>query len=255
MWSLRNNNIMKKILYSIFALAVMLPVVTSAATFSFSPSTGSFAPGETFSVAVYANPSAGEEITTAKLSAAFSVSGLEVVSFSQADGWIPLAAPGSDLIDNTSGKLIKTGGFPARVTASKQFGVIILKAKSAGTATISIEGDSMMLDTANADKFTASTGASFTIVAPVVTPPAATQPDDDSEISGTVAPTTPTADEPDVDDATSTDEVATSTQQSQTAAAAATGTGVDTIWYYILAALALLAGGVFSWRRWGKNSQ
>jgi len=237
----------------------MLPVVTSAATFSFSPSTGSFAPGETFSVAIFVNPNAGEEITTAKLSAALSASELEVVSFSQADGWIPLAAPGSDLIDNTAGKLIKTGGFPARVTVPKLFGTMTLKAKSAGTATISIEGDSMMLDSANANKYAASAGASFTIVAPVVTPtpPAATQPDDDSEISGTVAPTA--EDNPDALNEES--EVGTPTesvgaQQSQTAAAATAGdsTGVKNLWYYLIAALVIVAAGGLYWRNKGKIS-
>jgi len=242
---------MKKILYSIFALSLVLPIMVSAATFSFSPSTGSFAPEETFSVAVYVNPSVGEEITVAKISSAFSASDLEVVSFSQSTGWIPLATPGSDLIDNTTGKLIKTGGFPARITASKLFGTITLKAKSVGTATINVEGDSMMLDTANVDKFASAAGASFTIAAPTVTPPAATQSDDDSEISGTVAPTTSTTDDPAIDNATITDEVATSTSQSQTAAVAAAGdnAGIKNLWYYLIAVLVIVVAGGLYWRK------
>jgi len=170
---------MKKNLYLLFVLAFVLPSAVNAATFSFSPNSGSFAPERTFSVVVYVNPNAGEEITTAKLSALFSVSGLEVVSFAQADGWIPLVAPGSDLIDNVKGKLIKTGGFPARVKESKQFGTITLKAKSVGTATLNTAEDSMLLDSANANKYTSSAGANFAIVAPVPAP----------TVTGQIAPT------------------------------------------------------------------
>ena len=161
---------MKKILYSLFAIAFVLPLAVNAATFSFSPNSGSFAPKSTFSVVVYVNPNVGEEITTAKLSALFSVSGLEVVSFAQADGWIPLVAPGSDLKDNVAGKLIKTGGFPARVKESKQFGTITLRTKSVGTATLNTAGDSMLLDSSNTNKYVSSAGVNFTIVVPVSAP-------------------------------------------------------------------------------------
>lgn len=255
---------MKKILYSIFALTLVLPVMASAATFSFSPSTGSFAPGETFSVAVFVNPSAGEEITVAKLSSTFSAEGLEVVSFSQATGWMSLATPGSDLIDNTAGKLIKTGGFPARVTESKLFGTLALKAKSVGTATISVEGDSMMLDIANADKFVSTAGASFTIVEPTPTPPPAVAPATTpatapTGVSGTVAPSTVTEEEStdETDTTTDTTEDLTTTPQDQTAAVAAAGDGASAknLWYYFVATLVILivAGGLY-WRKKGSNN-
>jgi hypothetical protein len=240
---------MKKILYSTLALFIALPMVASAATFSFSPSSGSFAPGETFDVVVYLNPSAGEEITTAKLSSLFTVNGLEVVSFSQADGWIPLAVPGSDLTDNTAGKLIKTGGFPSRVTALKQFGTISLKAKGAGTATISIEGDSMILDSVNVNKYTASAGASFIVEAPTPTPVAApvTTP---TEVSGTVIESEQTEEEPATNEATTTDDViATSTsQQEQSAAVIIVDTSANNFWYYLIALIVILAG-VLMWRK------
>ena len=244
---------MKKNLYLALAFFVLLPVMASAATFSFTPSTGSFAPGETFEVVVFVNPSAGEEITTAKLSAVFSASVLEIVSFSQASGWIPLTQPGYDLIDNSAGKLEKTGGFPLRVTESKIFGTLTLKAKSAGSATLSVAGDSLMLDVANANKYVASAGASFTIVAlaPTTTPPAT--PTTPTGVSGTVVSPTPTADSSAAGEATTTDEVvATSTTQSQTAAVAAAegSSGTKNLMYYIFVALLLLvAGGLYLRKR------
>jgi len=179
---------MKKILYLLFVLAFVLPSMVNAATFNFSPNSGSFAPESTFNVVVYVKPNTGEEITTAKLSAAFSASGLEVVSFAQADGWIPLVAPGSDLIDNVEGKLIKTGGFPARVKESKQFGTITLKTKSVGTATLNTDEDSMLLDSANTNKYVSSAGANFTIVAPIPAPTPTTPTPEPSP-----TPTAPTA--------------------------------------------------------------
>ena len=237
---------------------MILPVMADAATFSFSPSTGTFAPGKVFSVAVYVNPSAGEKITVAKLSAAFSAKRLEVVSFSQSTGWIPLATPGSDLVDNTTGKLIKTGGFPARVTSSKQFGTLTLKAKNVGTATLGIEKDSMMLDIANANKFVASTGANFVIATPVTTiTPAPTSSTTQSEVSGTVKTqkaSKKTTSSVTKDKTATTNEVATTTEvQGQTASAASakTGTGSKNIWYYILAFLAVLIAGGLYWNKKG----
>ncbi len=157
---------MKKILYSIFAIALALPAVASAATFSFAPTSVTLAPGKVFSTVVFVSPGAGEKITTAKLSLKFPANLLEVVSFTPATGWIALSLPGSDLVDNTNGKLIKTGGLPAKVTSIKQFGIIVFKAKVAGNAKISTNADSMLIDTANANKYTASTGANFNIVKP-----------------------------------------------------------------------------------------
>ncbi len=251
---------MKKILYSIFAIAIALPVIASAATFSFAPSSGSFAPGLTFSVAVYINPSAGEEITVAKLSSVFSTNGLEVTSFKQADGWVSLPTPGSDLIDNTTGKLIKTAGFPARVKTSKLFGTLTLKSKSEGTATISVEGDSMMLDSTNANKFVASTGASFTIVTPIpktTTVTTSNLKSDKTSVSTTKSKTkieaTSSTEKKPVENATTTEEtIATTTQQRQVAAAASSGAGTKNIWYYLIAAIAILAG-VLAWRKWGSK--
>ena len=236
--------------------------MASAATFSFSPNTGSFSPVETFIVVVYVNPSAGEEITVAKLSAVLSPSMLGVVSFTQADGWMSPTSGQFDSLDNTAGTFEKMAGFPARVTIQKQFGTVTLKAKTNGDPILNAGGDSMILDIANADKYVASTGAGFTIATPTptpTTPPPATPADTSGGVSGTVVPSTSDTDELDTDEATTTDEVATTTtSQDQTAAvvaavAAEDGTNPKNLWYYIIAALVILAG-VFAGRKWGSKS-
>ena len=247
---------MKKILYSIFTVALVLPIAASAATFSFAPASGAFAPGKTFSVVVFVNPSAGEKITTVKLSAAFPANLVEVVSFSQATGWIPLTVPGSDLTDNINGKLLKTGGFPARVDTLKQFGTIFLKAKKAGKATISVEGDSMMLDTANTNKYSASTDAIFTIATPApASKPVVISNPEVEEIQKVEAISTTSQISEDNDATITTNDAATSSAlQEQTAAVATAGTNSKTVWYYILAAAVILTG-VFAWRKWMKKSR
>ena len=253
---------MKKILYSSIALtltlAVALPMAESAATFSFSPSAGAFEPGETFSVVVYVNPSAGEEITTAQLSATFPASVLEVVSFTQADGWMPLVAPGSDLINNTAGKLIKTAGFPERVTASKQFGTIKLRAKNAGTATINTEGDSMLLDITNTDRYVASAGASFIVAIPTLPPIPTPTPETTNQAPAPAVPTeeglVEEPEEPVVTTPVVTTQEETEDPQKGQVAAIAAVIGEAGIVYYALAILALLMG-MFAWRKWGKGSK
>jgi len=158
---------MKKILYTFLALVFILPVSASAANFSFSPSTGTFIPGETFDVSVYVNPISGESITTAKLSALFSSTNLEIVSFAIDTGWIPLTQPGYDLLDNTDGKLIKTGGYPTKVESQTKLGVVTFKTKSAGSASFNIDTDSLLIDINNTNKFVISSGAVYTISVPV----------------------------------------------------------------------------------------
>ncbi len=162
---------MKKILYSIFALALALPAVVSAATFSFTPVSGVFTPGKTFTTTVSVNPKAGEKITTAKMDLSFPSSLVEVVSFKQASGWVPLAVPGYDLIDNTKGELIKSGGFPAKVTALKEFGTITFKIKAPGAVTVETTKDSVLLDSNNVNKYSAGSYFKFTAVKPEVVKP------------------------------------------------------------------------------------
>jgi len=282
---------MKKIIYSIFVLAVMLVTTTSvnAATFSFSPSTGTFAPGEEFSVEIYVNPDASEEITVAKIESEFS--NLEVVSFTQANGWIALPVPGSDLIDNSNGSLIKIGGFPSKVTEKKLFGTVLFKAKDVSTATFNSVDGSMMLNASNEDKYEASSAARFSIVKPVVEPVVVNNSDTETEpkpktetkptVKHPVSPVVPVVSEIKevTKEATSTlavdvelPETATSTLETELSdiatstlvvenesnseeinknlASAVSGADSGTPWYYIVLALILaVLGGAFFLRK------
>jgi len=236
---------MKKILYTFLALIFVIPTIVGAATFSFVPSTSTLSVGETFNISVYVNPSSGESITTAKLFAIFEAETLEVVSFSIESGWIPLTQPGYDLTDNTSGKLIRTGGYPAKVQSQKKFGVLTLKAKSAGTATINIDSNSLLLDTTNTNKYVSSAGATFTIMAPTPTPEVV-EPTPTPGVP--VAPKTTVTTAPTVVDDTSSDEdtvveeegnTEDTSADDQTAAAGSSRTSTRTYVYYGLGALVI----------------
>jgi hypothetical protein len=248
---------MKNILYSIFAIALAVPAMASAATFSFAPTTATYAPSKTFSVAVFVNPSAGETITTAKLSLKIPADMLEVVSFTPTTGWIALPLPGSDLVDNVNGKLIKTGGYPAKVTSVKQFGTIVFKTKASGSANISTNADSMLIDTTNADKYVSANGPVFTIAKPAPKPkPKPTVTTKPKVEKTTTAETTSVTDQLSEGDeeATTTEEVATTTEidttGGQTAAVSETGGFFTTKTITIsLLLLALLIAGLFFWKR------
>jgi len=246
---------MKKILYSIFAIALALPAIASAATFSFAPTTSTLTPGKTFSVAVFVTPNTNEEITTAKLSLRYPADLLDVVSFTPTTGWITLPLPGSDIVDNTNGKLIKTAGLPTRVTSVKQFGTIVFKTKTSGSANINTEKDSMLIDTSNTNKYVASTGANFTIVkpAPKPTPKPTVKTTKTATLSVTsVSTEKETTEEATTTTATTTEEVATTTEtQGQTAAVSETGGGFFTTKTIVisLVLIVLIVLGLLLWRK------
>ena len=229
--------------------------MASAATFTLSPGAGTFAPGEVFSAIIYVTPSTGEEITVAKLSVAFSANTLEVISFTQADGWMSPTSGQFDSLDNTAGVFEKMAGFPARVTTQKQFGTVTLKAKKAGAATLAVSGDSIILDTTNANKYVASAGANFTIVAPAPTPkPKPTVSTKPKVEKAPVVETTFVTTNDTSEEATTTTEVATTTAtttlQGQTAAVSETGGFFTTKTMIIsLVLLLLIILGFFLWKR------
>jgi len=234
---------MKKILYTFLAFSLVLPMMASAATFSFSPSTGSYAPGDTFDVSVYVNPNSGESITTAKLSALFPNDKLEVISFAIESGWIPLTQSGYDLIDNTNGKVIKTGGYTAKIQSQTKFGVLTLKTKASGSASLNTTTDSMLLDITNINKYISSNGAVFTITVPTSKPKVISKT---PKVTGTV--TTPTNVQTQVNTKVENNKADDSLVVSdkglvpQTAAAAAAegSEGLGSVWIWILGIIVLI---------------
>ena len=162
-----NNTYMKKSLTLLTTLFLIFPFLTSAATFSFSPNTNTYLPSQSFSVDVYVNPDAGEEITTAKLVLSFPTQILKINSFTLASGWVALTQPGYDSLDNTKGELIKTGGFPGKVTTKKLFGTITFSTQNEGTAKLVVGSNSLLLNPTNVNKYKNGSDANFVVAKPV----------------------------------------------------------------------------------------
>lgn len=136
------------VLAVVCALVAMQSAYAASGSLGLSPATKSVKAGQTFTVTVSAVPSGGS-VYTVKANMQYPANLVEVTGFSFAEGWFQLTQAGYDLVDNTSGTLIKTAGFPGGVSAAKTFGTVTFRAKAAGTATINTTGLSQMLDAAN----------------------------------------------------------------------------------------------------------
>jgi hypothetical protein len=115
--------------------------VFAATTVSFSPVNINVVEGQNFNVSVSIDP---QEIKNyaEKLVLNYPADLLAVNSFTFNDTWIPLAQPGYNLIDNTSGVLIKSAGYPGGFSSKTNFGIISFSAKKTGSGDIMIGKDS-----------------------------------------------------------------------------------------------------------------
>ncbi len=214
-----------------------LPSVASAASFSVTPSTGSYAVGDTITLKVAVDP-ATSTIYTAMLNATFSPDVFEVVSFSMNDSLLPLKMAGYDTIDNAAGLLVKTGGYTGGVRSSSQFGTLILRAKKSGSGSVTVNTASKLLDANDVNQQIGSVTASFEIASPQVP---ATRPSSEGtreqKITG-VETQVPQTDETVV----SADVTATSTRAAQMFAAAAALVTVPNIESWIFGILVVILG-------------
>lgn len=139
------RNIKEKAFIVIILLLVMVPQVSLASSVSLKSPYFSTIPGNTYTVSVYINP---ESVTsyTAEVLIDFPTDLVSVESFTYAPSWMPINQPGYDLVDNTNGKIIKTAGYPAGFNQETLLGTLVLKAKKAGTITLSTSQESIVLD-------------------------------------------------------------------------------------------------------------
>ena len=245
---------MNRTLSIIFAaLALALPASVSAASISLSPSTVSVTPGKTFTVTLTAVPS-GAKVYTARANVSFDPALVSVSGFDLASDWLALKAGGYDLVDNTNGSLIKTAGYPGGVTAPTVFGTVTFTAKAAGTAAISVTGQSMMLDDNNKNALSGTQGSAVATIAAATAPapapaPAKTTAAAKSAPKPVVAKTSVVS----TTTATMTESATTTPTASPTPALAAAGAAAKpssgSAVYVWLAALAVVLIGGLVWYR------
>ncbi|MBP6886241.1 MAG: hypothetical protein KBC02_03285 [Candidatus Pacebacteria bacterium] len=164
---------MKKLSIFLVVLALSLGSSSSASasssTITLSPAAKSVAPGQTVTVSVQIIPN-GSEVTTVKAKISFPADILEVQKFTFGDEWLPLTQPGYSVTDNVGGLLVRTAGFPGGLTTAKTLGTIAFRVKAAGSASIIITSDSLLLDPTNVNVFSASSASMLTSVQTAATP-------------------------------------------------------------------------------------
>ena len=159
---------MRTLLLTLVALFSFAATPVYAATLSTSPTTISVTKGQTFTVAIGADP-AGVKLYTVKSVLSYPATLLEATGFSFESSWIPLSMSGYDSVDNTGGVIIKTAGFPNGFTGVKTFGTITFKAKDMGTATISVGSASLAYDLQSKNMLSGTQGSTVVTVAHVST--------------------------------------------------------------------------------------
>jgi hypothetical protein len=160
---------MKYLKLILVGLVALFPTVGFASTAYFSPSAISVKPGQVVSVTVIVGPQ-GQSAYTAKIGVSFPANLLSVSSFTQASGWLPLTQPGYDAVDNSNGTLVKTGGMAGGLSSPQAFGTITFVAKAAGTAIISINGSTQILNSSSQNTFAGGGQASISISQPAAQP-------------------------------------------------------------------------------------
>ncbi|MCX6811756.1 MAG: hypothetical protein NT039_03640 [Candidatus Berkelbacteria bacterium] len=227
------NNVLKISLVMLGVMVLATPVL-AATIVSFSPANVSISQGKTFNVTVAINPQ-GVSNYTAKIQLDYPADVLEIKSFTLGSNWMALAQPGYDLIDNTNGVLIKTGGYPGGLSSSATFGTVSFYAKKAGSGVIKAGNGSLALDANNQNVFSGTPEVAFTVTA--VAPVAPSQP---AVPAPAVTPTTPVAPTPQP----TAQQPVTPTVAPTSLAAAIGGIltlGTGNVWVGILVGLVILA--------------
>ena len=159
------------VLFFYIATSVPLSANASAATFFLSPTSGTFAVGETFSVSVYIN-TGGNFINTIEANLVFSPDKLQVVSPSVGKSFIEIWV-GQPQYSNINGSLSFKGAVPSPGINISQgiISTITFRVKAVGSATLKFTDSSKILlnDGRGTDILSNTTGGFYSLVLP---PPA-----------------------------------------------------------------------------------
>jgi len=155
------------IILSAFIFFTLAPFSAEAASVNFSPEVKNVAAGSTLKISVLVDPLGGRAFTV-KAALSYPADLLRVVSFSFGDAWIPLNQPGYNEINNEKGIIIKTGGYPSGTLLPVTLGVITFTGLKEGKATVSVNDDSVILNSDNKNILTGKGTATF-ILSPAST--------------------------------------------------------------------------------------
>ncbi len=173
-----------RLLIAVAALTVLFGIsvtTAAAAEITFSPATGNFSPGQTFTVTARVAPG-GASVNAAEASLRFDPAVLSVVSVSKTGSVFSLWTT-EPTFSNTAGTISFGGGNPTPFTATSNLVTITFRALAAGTGALSVTSASVVAaDGRGTDVYSRGGTGSFTIAqqttpTPTPTPPpAADQP-------------------------------------------------------------------------------
>jgi hypothetical protein len=148
-------NMKKYITIAVLAILIATPLssVLAHSVMSFDKTTINASVGQSFQVTVAVDPDETKNYTV-KLALDYPKDILQVTGFSFANSWTQLNQPGYDSIDNTSGKLIKTAGYPGGFSSKTTFGTVTFKVIKSGNALVAVNSSTMVLDANNQNQLT-----------------------------------------------------------------------------------------------------
>lgn len=169
--------IFKNLILILLLSFTILPMVTQASTISLSPASVVVHEGETFNISVNVNAPTTREYTV-KMDMSFTTGIMRISTWNFGNEWTVLRQPGYDSFDNTTGILIRTGGYPAGFTGPTRFGVATFVAGRPGKGTISLTNGSFVFNEASQNTYTGANVVNVEVLpatkkepAPVVPPP------------------------------------------------------------------------------------
>ncbi len=171
---------------ALFAITLgyfLLTQTLFAADILVAPATGSYTPGQTFTVAVRVNP-AGTSVNAVEASLKYNPAVLSVVSISK-EGSVFSLWTTEPAFSNTAGTITFGGGSPAPFTAQSNLLSVTFRTVAAGSGALTVSSASILAaDGKGTDVYKNGSGGAFTVGAattPVTPPP-----------TPTPTPTTPT---------------------------------------------------------------
>jgi Cohesin domain len=163
-----------------------------AADIVVSPSTGSYTPGQTFTVSVRVAPG-GQSVNAVEASLKFDPAVLSVVNVSKTGSVFSLWTT-EPAFSNTAGTITFGGGSPSPFTAQSNLVSVTFRTVAAGTGALTVSTASVLAaDGRGTDVYANSTGGSFAVAA-AVTPPPTPEPEPET-------PAEPAADDEDSEEA------------------------------------------------------
>ncbi len=147
---------------------------TFAASLQFSPSSGNFAPGQTFTATVRVQP-VGKSVNAVEATLKFDPKVLSVVSVSK-DGSAFSLWTVEPKFSNSEGTVTFGGGSPTPFSVTSNLVTVTFRTVAAGTGAVSVSAASVLAaDGQGTDVYESATPASFTVAAGVTpTPPVPT---------------------------------------------------------------------------------